>query len=71
MEFLIDREPADDHYGDGIWHVAPDAAGSAGVRDRANGQRIIGDHAEARAHYVGARCAALVVRQGAAAQPVI
>src|SRR5580658_9788131 len=71
MKFLVHREPTDDHYGDGIGHVAPDAAWSAGVRDRSNGQRIISDHSHACAHYIGAGCAALLIRQGAAAEPVI
>lgn len=37
VKFLIDCESTDDHYGNGLGHVAPDSAGSAGVRDRANG----------------------------------
>jgi len=71
MKFLIHREPADDHYWDGIGHVATDTARSAGMRDRANGQRIIGGYSQACAHYIGAGCAARLILQGTAAQPVI
>jgi hypothetical protein len=71
VKFVINREPAYDHYGHGIGHVAPDAARRAGVRDRSYSQRVIGDHSQAGANDIGAGCAALLVLQGSAPQPVI
>lgn len=47
VKFAINGKSTNNHGWNGIRHVAPDAAGSAGVRDCSNGQRIIGYHSQA------------------------
>ena len=59
---FINRESANYHHGDGLWHVAADASGDFVVCNGAICQRVVSDDPIARADYVCAGGAGLLIR---------
>ena len=68
---LIDGEPSEHDYGDGIGHVSPDSSGRSRLQGGAGGQGVISDDTSANANHIGAAGSALFISQRTLPEPFV
>src|SRR5580704_10744412 len=71
LKGAVHGKPTEQHGGNRVWHVAPDAAGRFSMNHRAMGESIVADDPQADAHNIGARCSARFILKRTPAQPFI
>jgi hypothetical protein len=71
LKILVDGEASDDHDGNGIGHISPDAAWCFGMGYGANRQGVVADNVLPGADDIGTRSAALFILKRPPPQPVV